>query len=99
MTKWIFRRYGDRVDFTIRRVTTRELRDGLSDVIGSIMYGHERVGITRHGKLAAVLVSADDLALLEDLEAARDADELRGAKADDDGGRVTLDELRRELHS
>ena len=78
-------------------VTTRALRDELADVVGRAGYGHERVGITRHGKLAAVVIGPEDLALLEQLEDARDASELRQAIADDDGGRISLAELRGEL--
>jgi prevent-host-death family protein len=79
-----------------RRIPSRELRESLADVLGGVSYGSERVGVTRHGKLAAVVISVDDLELLEELEAARDAAEFRAAKADDDGGRITLDELRAE---
>ncbi|HXH36412.1 MAG TPA: type II toxin-antitoxin system prevent-host-death family antitoxin [Plantibacter sp.] len=78
-------------------MTTRDLREGLSEVFGRVGYGHERVGVTRHGKLAAVVISVEDLELLESLEAARDARELRAAKRADDGGRVSLEQLRGEL--
>lgn len=80
-----------------RSVTTAALRDELADVVGRVSYGRERVGVTRHGKLAAVVIGIDDLELLEALEDARDAAELRAAHAADDGGRVPLAELRSEL--
>lgn len=85
------------MDTIARSVTTREFRDELADVVGRVSYGRERIGITRHGKLAAVVISVADLELLEALEDARDADEFRAAKAADDGGRVALTELRDEL--
>ena len=56
-----------------------------------------RIGVTRHGKLAAVMISVDDLELLDEFEAARDAAEFTAAKAADDGGRVSLDEQRAQL--
>lgn len=80
-----------------RAVTAAELRDGIADVVSRVAYGHERVGVTRHGKLTAVLIGVEDLALLEQLEVARDARELRDAKAADDGTRVSLAELQAEL--
>jgi prevent-host-death family protein len=80
-------------------VTTRELRAGLSDVIGRTMYGHERVGVTRNGKLSAVVISVEDLELLEQLEMAQDVETYRTAKVDDDGTRVSLADLRRELNA
>lgn len=80
-----------------RSIPSKDLRDSLADVLGGVAYGSERVGVTRHGKLTAVVISVDDLELLEELEAARDAAEFRAAKAADDGERVSLDELRAEL--
>jgi prevent-host-death family protein len=80
-------------------VSTRELRDQLSDVLGRAMYAGERIGITRNGKLAAVVVSAADLEALEEFEMAQDVAAYREAKAADDGERVTIDELRRDLAS
>jgi prevent-host-death family protein len=78
-------------------VTTRQLRGELSDVLGRAAFGHERVGITRHGKLAAVVIGVDDLHLLEELEMARDVADFAAAKREDDGGRVSLSELEAEL--
>ncbi|WP_337001009.1 MULTISPECIES: type II toxin-antitoxin system prevent-host-death family antitoxin [unclassified Microbacterium] len=80
-----------------RSVPSKDLRDSLADVLGGVAYGSERVGVTRHGKLTAVMISVDDLELLEELEAARDAAEFTAAKAVDDGQRVSLDELRAEV--
>lgn len=78
-------------------VTTRELRSKLSDVLGRAMYGGERIGVTRNGKLVAVVISPDDLEALEEFEMAQDVAAYRQAKAEDDGTRVSLDELRAGL--
>lgn len=80
-----------------RSISSKDLRDGLSDVLSGVAYGSERIGVTRHGKLTAVVISVADLELLEELEAARDAAEFTAAKAADDGERVSLDDLRAEL--
>ena len=80
-------------------VSTRELRDQLSDVLGRAMYAGERIGVTRNGKLAAVVVSVADLEALEEFEMAQDVAAYREAKADDDGSRVSLGELRANLDS
>jgi len=80
-------------------VSTRELRSQLSDVLGRAMYAGERIGVTRNGKLAAVVVSVADLEALEAFEMAQDVAAYRQAKAEDDGTRVTLDELRADLAS
>lgn len=78
-------------------ISTRELRGQLSDVLGRAMYGGERIGVTRNGKLAAVVVGVADLEALEAFELAQDVAAYRDAKAHDDGTRVTLSELRAEL--
>lgn len=82
-----------------KEVTTRELRSQLSDVVGRAMFAGERIGVTRNGKLAAVVISVDDLETLEAFEMAQDVADYREAKASDDGARVSLDELRTELTS
>lgn len=82
------------MDTVTTEVTTRELRANLSDVLGRAMYGGERIGITRNGRLAAVVVSVADLEALEELEAAQDLAAYRAAKAEDDGTRVPVSELR-----
>jgi prevent-host-death family protein len=78
-------------------VTVRQLREGLASALGRVAYGHERVQITKNGKPAAVIIGPADFELLEELETARDLSDYRAAKAADDGGRVSLDELRAEL--
>ena len=80
-------------------ISTRELRSQLADVLGRAMYAGERIGVTRNGKLAAVVVSVADLEALEAFEMAQDVAAYRQAKAEDDGTRVTLDELRADLAS
>lgn len=78
-------------------ISTRELRGQLSDVLGRAMYGNERIGVTRNGKLVAVVVSPADFEALEAFEMAEDVAAYRAAKSEDDGTRVTLSELRRDL--
>ena len=85
------------MDTVTSEVTTRELRGQLADVLCLAMYAGERIGVTRNGKLAAVVIGVGDLEALEEFEMAQDLAAYREAKAADDGGRVTLDELRRGL--
>lgn len=87
------------MDTVTSEVSTRELRSQLSDVLGRAMYAGERIGVTRNGKLAAVLVSVADLEALEEFEMAQDVAAYREAIASDDGQRVSLAELRRDLAS
>lgn len=44
----------------------RAVRDHLSEVLDRVEHQHERVTITRNGRAAAVLVSPEDLAQLEE---------------------------------
>ncbi len=87
------------MDTVTIELSTRELRSQLSEVLGRAMYAGERIGVTRNGKLAAVVVSVADLEALEAFEMAQDVAAYRQAKADDDGARVSLAELRADLAS
>lgn len=49
-------------------ISASDARALFNDVLSRVGYGKERVTITRNGKPAAVLVSVEDLALLEQLE-------------------------------
>ncbi|WP_068396693.1 type II toxin-antitoxin system Phd/YefM family antitoxin [Kribbia dieselivorans] len=44
----------------------REVKNRLSEVVDQVEREHDRVIITRHGKPAAVVISTDDLASLEE---------------------------------
>lgn len=44
----------------------RDVRDHLSEVIDRVEHQHERVVVTRNGKPAAVIVSPEDLAQLQE---------------------------------
>jgi len=44
----------------------RAVRDHLSEVVDRVELHHERVTITRNGRAAAVLISPEDLAQLEE---------------------------------
>ena len=74
-------------------VPVRDLRENLSDILGRVAYGHERVLVTRNGRPAAVLIDVEDLLTLEQLEMAVDAQAYKEAKASDDGERIPLDQL------
>lgn len=52
--------------FTMTTVPLGEAKNHLSEYVSGVERTHNRVTITRHGSPAAVLVSADDLAALEE---------------------------------
>jgi prevent-host-death family protein len=55
----------------------REVRDHFSEVVDRVEHQHDRVSVTRNGRPAAVILSPDDLAQLEEtLEILGDADAL-----------------------
>ena len=85
------------MDTITSSVSARELRTELSSIVGRVAFGHERIGLTRNGKLTAVVIGVDDLELLEQLEDAQDLAAFRAAKAQDDGVRVSLADLRADL--
>jgi antitoxin YefM len=59
----------DAASATIVAVTTqplRDVRDHLSEVVDRVEHHHDRVVVTRNGHPAAVILSPDDLAELEE---------------------------------
>jgi prevent-host-death family protein len=68
-----------------------EARNRLSDLVDEVERTHERIEITRHGHAVAILISPDDLAVLEETidvlsspEAMRQLAESRRAVENDD---------------
>lgn len=53
---------------TTPNLSASEARAQFNDLVNRVSYGGERVTITRQGKPAAVMVSVQDAALLEQLE-------------------------------
>lgn len=51
-------------------VPVTQVRAELADLINRVVYGGERIVVTRHGKPIAALVSAADLRTLEELDGA-----------------------------
>lgn len=68
-----------------------DARDRLSEYVSEVERTHQRVTITRHGHPAAVLISADDLAALEEtldiLGTPGSAEAIREGLADAAAGR------------
>jgi antitoxin YefM len=84
----------------MRTVPLTEAKDKLSALVDEADSTHEIIQITRHGRVAAVIMSADDLdSLNETLHALRTpgvADELAQADADyAAGSTVSGEELRK----
>lgn len=50
--------------------STADIKARLSEMIGKVVYGHERLVVLRRGKPVAALVSLQDLQRLEALDAA-----------------------------
>lgn len=54
-----------------RPIPLTEARAQLAELVGRVAYGGERVQLSRHGRVRAVLVSAEDFERLEALDAAQ----------------------------
>lgn len=81
-----------------------EVRANLSKLVDEAMRTHQRVEVTRQGRRAAVLLSADDYdSIMETLDILSDAAAmaaLREADADVDAGRLySADEVEAELRA
>ncbi len=85
-----------------KTVPFTEARARLSDLLDELEARHEHVIITRNGRPAAVLVSADEQEVLEEtLEILQDEELLQALHESDEdvksGRLTTLKEMRREL--
>jgi antitoxin YefM len=66
----------------------RSVRDHLSEVIDRVEHHHERVMVTRNGRDAAVLISPEDLAELEEtIDVLSDPEALADIREADDAYR------------
>ena len=83
------------------KLSFSQFREGLSDALSRVQYGRERIVIQRHSKNAAVLISIEDLKLLQRLEDRADeawAEKMvRERSAEETEETVSLDELRKDL--
>lgn len=73
-----------------------DVRNRLSELVAEVEQTHARVTITKHGHPAAVLISPDDLAAIEEtleiLSDARGMAEIREAEAEIERGEYTSGE-------
>ncbi|HPV90088.1 MAG TPA: type II toxin-antitoxin system Phd/YefM family antitoxin, partial [Ornithinibacter sp.] len=81
---------------TMTSISLADAKAHLSDVVSRVSKQHERVTVTVHGQPSAVLLSPDDLAMLEETIAVLgDEDlmtQLAAAEADLAAGRVETQE-------
>lgn len=81
-----------------RTINSKKARKDFADNINRVAYGHERLTITRHGKVVAALIPIEDLEFLEELEEQLDRkaiDEALEEQGDDPF--KPLEEVKKEL--
>ena len=76
-------------------LTVSDARKNLADALNRVAYAKERVLLRRRGKDLAVLISPEDLKLLEALEDTLDAKAARKALAEK--GEIPYGEVRKRL--
>lgn len=82
-------------ELAVTRMAVREAREHLAEVINRVVYGGERVVIERRGKDAVVVVSLEDVELLQAIEDRLDRDEI--LKAREEPGSVPWEQIKEEL--
>lgn len=82
---------------TETQVSTRELRENLSQILRETIQEGKRFIIAHEGKAVAAIVTIDDLHALEELEMAQDIAAYEHAKRTDDGGRISLEDFKASL--
>lgn len=66
----------------MNRIPISLARADLTEILGRVRHGGERVAITRHGKVMAVLVSEDELNHLDEVEVELDSRDAEAAKGE-----------------
>lgn len=66
----------------MEQVTMSEARGHFARLLDSVEQTHDRVGVTRNGAIAAVLINPDDLEALEETVAVLSDPDLRAAIID-----------------
>lgn len=79
-----------------------KVKSRFSEMVDRVEHTHDRIVVTRNGHPAAVMISPDELASLEDtLELLSDPDAMReldeARRAHEDGDFVTGEELRKRF--
>jgi prevent-host-death family protein len=78
-------------------LTASKARQQLPEALNQVAYGGERIVIKRRGKVLAVLISEEDLALLEAFEDKADLDEAERRLADPNANFIPYVQARREM--
>ena len=74
-----------------------DARRGLSDILNRVVYGGERVVITRHGKDVAAIVSSKDLEALEKIEDMIDVTEAEKRLSEGRKNAIPYEAIRKEM--
>jgi prevent-host-death family protein len=74
-----------------------EARRDLSDILNRVVYGGERVIITRHGKNVAAIVSSKDLEALEKIEDIIDVNEAERRLSGGRKNAIPYETIRKEM--
>ena len=76
-------------------MSVAKIRDNMADALNRVAYGGERVILERRGKPVAVIVSMEDLTLLEELE--NRSDVKAALKARKERGAIALAKVKARL--
>jgi prevent-host-death family protein len=79
----------------MKTLEASQLRQEISDALNTVAYSGKRIAINRHGKRVAVLVTVDDLALLEAVE--ERVDLALAKKALKEKGSIPWERIKKEL--
>jgi prevent-host-death family protein len=81
----------------MKTLEASQLRQEISDALNTVAYSGQRIAINRHGKRVAVLVTVDDLALLEAVE--ERVDLALAKKALKEKGSIPWASIKKQLRS
>ncbi|HEY2381544.1 MAG TPA: type II toxin-antitoxin system Phd/YefM family antitoxin [Terriglobia bacterium] len=80
----------------MNRVSVKDMRDHIAEIVNRAAFGKERILVTRHGKNVAAIVPVEDVETMEYLEDQYDIAEVQRIRAEG-GPTLSMDELKARL--
>ena len=80
----------------VTKISTADARKNFADIVNKVAYGKESIILTRWGREIAVLVSIDELELLQQIEDYIDIEDAKKA-LQDPGENILAEEVWKQL--
>lgn len=83
-------------------ISSKEVKDRLSEILSQVAYGHKRFKIARHNKEMAIIISIEDWELIEKIiKQHEDEEDIREGEAAlkeaEEKGSISFEEMKKRV--